>query len=332
MLRVASGLALGTSFIGLAIAMGLASHVGDREPKLGSAVSIGASDRDTSDEPLSSLPADVPRETARTQLGALLFADVRLSEHGRTSCKSCHDLKTNGATHGGFDPGDNGTSLPVDIPTVFNASLSFRRNWEGSPRTMAQLVARTFRVGSLMGVSPDPGLHRLRANALMRDQFRAIYGRKPDEAAVNDALVAFIATLVTPDARFDRWLDGDRQALTATELRGYARFKAVGCAACHQGVNVGGNLLEQQGVFRPVSTTRAALMRVPSLRNVAVTAPYFHNGSARTLPEAVRSMGRAQLDIFLNRTDADDIAAFLRTLTGTYRKQALTQATPGPAR
>lgn len=332
MFRLASGLALGTAFLGLTIAIGLATRAGVHDRRVDSASPLASVAKDNSDEPLSSLPEYVPAQTARTRLGALLFADVRVSEHGRTSCQSCHDLTTNGATGVRVDPGDDGTTLPVNTPTIFNSSFNFRRNWEGSPRTVMELVARTFRVGSLMGRSPDPGLRRLQADASFGVQFRAVYGRTPDEAGVNDALVAFVATLVTPESRFDRWLDGDEQALNVQERRGYARFKAVGCASCHQGINVGGNLLERHGIFRLGAGYNSGLLRVPSLRNVAVTQPYFHDGSARMLPDAIRSMGRAQLDILLNKNDAEDIAAFLRTLTGRYRHEELTQATSGTAR
>ncbi|MDF0487869.1 cytochrome c peroxidase [Sphingomonas sp. H39-1-10] len=282
------------------------------------------------DEPISPLPRTVPADTARIRLGAELFGDPRLSEHGRVSCASCHDLETNGATGDRVDRGDDGTASSYNTPTVFNAGLNFRRNWEGRPRTTAQLLNRIFRLGRLMGRSPEPGLRRLRADRAMSARFRAVYKRDPDEAAVSDALIAFMATLTTPDARFDRWLRGDAGALSAQEKRGYARFKAVGCASCHQGRNVGGNLLERHGIFHQSTINKPQLLRVPSLRNVAVTAPYFHDGQAKELPIAVRTMGRAQLDVLLSTRDASDIAAFLRTLTGQYRGRDLRQAAARP--
>jgi cytochrome c peroxidase len=332
MFRHAHGLALGTAFVGLAIAVVAATRTQVHERRIGlpqPTVSIVGS---SPDEPLSSLPLDAPEQTARTRLGALLFADARLSQHGRVSCSSCHDLTANGATGARVDRGDDGTSMAINTPTVFNSSLNFRRNWEGWPHTVTELVARTFRMGSLMGWTPAPGLHRLQLDQSMRAKFSAIYGRSPDEAAVNDALVSFMATLITPGARFDRWLRGDASALSTQERRGYARFKAVGCASCHQGVNVGGNLLERHGIYHPLATGRPQLLRVPSLRNVAVTGPYFHDGSALKLPVAVRSMGRAQLDVLLDTPDAEDIAAFLATLTGRYRNRDLKAPRPGSTR
>ncbi len=124
---------------------------------------------------------------------------------------------------------------------------------------------------------------------------------------------------MTPGGRFDRWLVGDAGALTAEERNGYGLFKSLGCVSCHQGVNVGGNLYERRGVFRPLARSGPAVLRVPSLRNVAMTAPYFHDGSAATLEQAVRRMAAAQLNQRMSDDQVEAIAAFLRTLTGLYR-------------
>ena len=125
---------------------------------------------------------------------------------------------------------------------------------------------------------------------------------------------------------FDRWLGGDAGALTVEERDGYGLFKSLGCASCHQGVNIGGNLFERQGVFRPLVPGKPEIVRVPSLRNVATTAPYFHDGSAPTLEEAVRKMAAAQLDRTLTDQQVDSLVAFLKTLTGTYRGVAVVGA------
>ncbi len=128
---------------------------------------------------------------------------------------------------------------------------------------------------------------------------------------------------MTPGSRFDAWLMGDDRALSTTELRGYRTFKALGCIACHQGVNVGGNLYQRSGVFHPLGRGPRVRLRVPSLRNVAATAPYFHNGSAPDLPTAVRAMGRAQLDRTLSEQEIQDITAFLGTLSGRRNGRAV---------
>jgi cytochrome c peroxidase len=145
------------------------------------------------------------------------------------------------------------------------------------------------------------------------------YGHGPDRESLLDALVTFEKSLVTPGSRFDRWLGGNMSALSDKEQDGYRLFKSLGCASCHQGVNVGGNLMERQGIFRELVVGKPAIVRVPSLRNVAMTAPYFHDGSAPTLQDAIRRMAAAQLDRTLSDQQVDSLVAFLKTLTGTYQ-------------
>jgi cytochrome c peroxidase len=329
MLRNRCVLTLCAAAVALASAVLTSVHAGARTEVTGQ---HGGEDQEGFDrsEPISPMPHLANVGTEQAKLGAQLFGDPRLSEHGKVSCASCHDLSTNGATGNRVDRGDDGSTSSYNTPSVFNAGRNFRRNWEGRPRTTGKLLARTYRLGRLMGLSPEPGLRRLRADRTLGAQFRRVYGSEPNEIAVTDALIAFMATLTTPDARFDRWLRGDASALTEQEKRGYVRFKAVGCASCHQGLNVGGNLLERHGIFHRRATEMPRLLRVPSLRNVAVTAPYFHDGRARELPIAVRTMGRAQLDVLLSMRDANDIAAFLMTLTGRYNGHELKRPAAGP--
>jgi cytochrome c peroxidase len=163
-------------------------------------------------------------------------------------------------------------------------------------------------------------------------QFREAYAREPDAAALLDAIATYERSLVTPGSRFDRWLAGEAEAITPLELAGYQSFKSLGCISCHQGVNVGGNLFQRHGIFHPLGSPEPVLLRVPGLRNVAATAPYFHDGSAKTLPEAVKMMGIAQLDRVLSEAQITAIVAFLNTLTGTYRGQQVRPAgaTPPP--
>ncbi|USI74909.1 cytochrome-c peroxidase [Sphingomonas morindae] len=268
--------------------------------------------------PIAPLPAPPPAALRdRVALGARLYGDPRLSASGRISCQSCHDLASNGATGARRDPGDNGAASPFNTPTVFNSALNFRFNWQGGMPTLPDVVAASLRNPHVMGGSA-PGLRRLRADRTLLLQARAAYRRDLDEAVLIDALSRYVRTLTTPGARFDRWLGGDRAALTAQEQRGWEMFQAVGCVSCHQGANIGGNLFERHGIFHPLAAGGPPVLRVPSLRNVAATAPYFHDGSAPTLAGAVRAMAYAQLDITLSERDVRDIVAFLGTLTGHY--------------
>jgi cytochrome c peroxidase len=209
---------------------------------------------------------------------------------------------------------------------VFNAALNFRLNWEGDLRTLESHVAQTLRNPQRMGSSLNEGLNKLHADPDLSKEFREAYGREMDGAELLGAIAAYERTLLTPGARFDRWLEGDSDAITAEELEGYGLFKSLGCVSCHQGVNVGGNMYQRHGIFHPLGSPKPEVVRVPSLRNVAVTPPYFHDGSAATLPQAVKTMAFAQLDRVLTDDQTNAIVAFLNTLTGTYQGRPLTPA------
>src|SRR4029453_2120904 len=142
----------------------------------------------------------------------------------------------------------------------------------------------------IMASSAHEVVRKLRDDPDAVRQFRDVYGREPDVAALLDAIASYERSLITPGSRFDRWLAGEVSAITPEELSGYQLFKSLGCISCHQGVNVGGNLFQRHGIFHPLGSAEPALVRVPSLRNVATTAPYFHDGSAATLSEAVKLM------------------------------------------
>lgn len=268
--------------------------------------------------PIGILPPPVMDERRRA-LGERLFADPRLSGDGSRSCASCHDLRTNGATGNRRDIGLDGLKLPLNTATVFNAALSFRLGWEGGARSLEAQAEALLRNPAIMGASPDIVLQRLAADPSVVAAFRDAYRRPPDKEALFDALATFQRSLVTPGSRFDRWLAGEAEAITPEEQAGYALFRGIGCVACHQGANVGGNLFQRHGIFHALATPEPQILRVPSLRNVAVTAPYFHDGSAATLEAAVRGMGLAQLNLVLDDGQIASIVAFLHTLTGNYR-------------
>lgn len=221
--------------------------------------------------------------------------------------------------------------MAFNTPTVFNVSLNFRLNWEGNFRSLEEGAEQSLRNPAIMASSPDEVVSKLRADPEAVTQFRDAYGREPDVAAVLDAIVTFERSLVTPGSRFDRWLKGEADAVTPEELSGYQVFKSLGCIACHQGVNVGGNLFQRHGIFHPLGSPEPEMLRVPSLRNVATTPPYFHDGSVPTLPEAVKAMGMAQLDRVLTEQQITAIVAFLNTLTGVYRDRVVRPPTVAPS-
>ena len=272
-----------------------------------------------SEEPITPIPSLPPIDPLKVRLGERLFGDPRLSRDNSRSCSSCHDLGSNGATKVSHDSGFDGSSLPLNTPTVFNAALSFRFGWEGKMRTIEADVKASLQNPQIMGADIAELAEKLDANSGLRREFMAAYGRSPDTKNVVDALVSFQRTLMTPGSRFDRWLAGDGGALSAEEQDGYRLFKSLGCVSCHQGVNIGGNLFQRHGIFHPLASPKPEILRVPSLRNVATTAPYFHDGSAATLDDAVRKMGMAQLNSTLTDQQVSAIVAYLQTLTGEYR-------------
>jgi cytochrome c peroxidase len=269
-------------------------------------------------EPISPLPMPAVADPRRIALGERLFADRRLSRDGSRSCMTCHDIRDNGASHQARDYSLDGKPLKLNTLTIFNAAASFRLSWTGSHRSFEEQARSSIESPRIMGSSMSEVSRKLNDDHEFRRLFELAYGRAPDDAAVLDAIAAYERTLLTPGSRFDRWLQGETMALSTTELHGYQLFKSLGCVSCHQGVNIGGNLLERHGIFHPLGSPEPVILRVPSLRNVATTAPYFHDGSAATLEDAVERMGYAQLNTLLQPDEIHDIVAFLRTLTGNF--------------
>jgi cytochrome c peroxidase len=297
------------------------------------------------DEPITPIrPAET--DAAKADLGRTLFHDVRLSQSDTMACASCHRLDGGGDDDRSHSLGADGKPLNYNSPTIFNAALNYRLNWRGNFRTLEEQNEAVLLDPRLMNTTWEELLSKLGADQGYVRAFNAVYGSGPARSHVLDALATFQRSLLTPEARFDRYLNGQRDAITVEEERGYQLFKSYGCIACHQGVNLGGNLLQRFGIFYdPFSqrerTTDADLgrfaitgnesdrhvFRVPSLRNVAVTAPYFHDGTAASLPEAVDIMARAQLGRDLPSPHLDLIVKFLGTLTGEYQGRSLAAET-----
>jgi cytochrome c peroxidase len=280
------------------------------------------------EEPITPVPLPPAADPLKLALGERLFADPRLSRDGSRTCSTCHDIGSNGGDRNRHEWAVNGSNATLNTGTVFNAALSFRLGWEGRFRTLEAQAEASLENPEAMGTTVTEVVGKLGADPAMTRQFSEAYGHGPDRASFLDAIATYERSLLTPGSRFDRWLGGDAAALSAEEHNGYQLFKAIGCVSCHQGVNVGGNLFERHGIFHPLASSKPEILRVPSLRNVATTPPYFHDGSTPTLHEAVRKMGAAQLDRILSDQQVEEIVAFLNTLTGTYRGIAVTTAPP----
>ena len=290
-------------------------------------------------EPLQPLPADAKLDARKVALGSKLFRDTRLARDNSVSCLSCHSFG-----HGGADPrprsvGAGGKVGAANSPSIFNAGHNFRQLWNGSIGSLEEQVDKVVQSPAVFDSKWDDVLAKLRADAALTAQAQAAY---PDEGltrrTVAEAIATYERSLARP-SRFDRWLRGDAGAIDAQELLGYQKFKAYGCVACHQGVNVGGNMYQRFGALSDYFKSRAAagqpltdadrgrfnvtqdaadlhVFKVPSLRNVALTAPYFHDGAAQTLEQAVDVMFRVQLGRTAPPQDKALIIGFLRTLSG----------------
>ena len=279
------------------------------------------------DEPISAIVAPAV-DPAKVTLGKVLFHDPRLSGDGKRSCATCHDTLSNGASGVRFNSSPSGEPLQFNTPTVFNATLNFRFNWEGNFSILQDHARSLIRNPDVMGGEMNKVVQILGSDPAIRELAKGAYGATLDENNLVDALATYQRSLVLVDSPFDRWLSGDKNALTEEQVRGYRRFREIGCATCHQGRNVGGNLYQRHGIFHPLASPDPPRVRVPSLRTVYYTPPYFHDGSAETLDQAIRAMGRAQLDVALDDSDVKSIEAFLKSLAGTYEGKTLRNATP----
>lgn len=288
------------------------------------------------------LPSAPRLNAAEVELGKTLFNDPILSRRQMLSCASCHNLKAGGTVALKRTIGYNRQMHEFNAPTVFNVGNNYRLGWRGKFTSLAVQNENVLLDRNLMANDWETLLPRLSANSFYRARFKAIYGKSPDRDSVLDALVVFQRSLVTPNAPFDRFLKGDVNAISQQQKRGYDVFKSYGCVSCHQGSNIGGNMFQIFGVFAPPEPAGHAappagilpwplagpnedreVFRVPSLRNVEVTAPYFHDGRASSLSEAVAIMGRSQLGRELAENDIAAIVEFLKSLTGDYNGERL---------
>lgn len=284
-----------------------------------------------SNEPITPVKPAVITNPAKVELGKKLFFDPRLSKSGFISCNSCHNLSMGGSDNLPTSIGHNWHEGPINSPTVLNSSMNIVQFWDGRAATLKEQAGGPIANPGEMGFTHDLAADVLRSIPQYREAFKSVYGNDNvniDE--ITDALAAFEETLVTPNAPFDRWLKGDKSAISPTALKGYELFKNTGCVACHNGEAVGGNSMQKMGLVEPYVTKNPAegiagltgkdadrmRFKVPTLRNVELTYPYFHDGAYWKLEDAVDVMARLQLGRKLNHEEVGQIVAFLKTLTG----------------
>lgn len=285
-------------------------------------------------EPISPLPGSVTYDRAKAAIGRQLFSDTILSKDRSVACVSCHSFDFGGADPRKVSVGIKGKKGNIQSPTVYNARYNFKQFWNGRADSLKAQAGGPIRNPIEMAMDSKLVEKRLNADTRYRELFRSVYGtsRITYDQAI-DTIVEFEKALVTPNSRFDRFLRGEIE-LMPMEAEGYRRFKAYGCVTCHNGINIGGNSFQKMGLFVPYHHNKSIedryavtkdehhknVYKVPTLRNIALTAPYFHDASAKTLEEAVQKMSHHNLGVELNKKDVETIVAFLKTLTGERPK------------
>ena len=332
-------------------------------------IGLVASSASLAFEMMQPLPAEVPVPAANPQserkiaLGRQLYFDTRLSLNGALSCNSCHDLSAGGADHRPVSTGAAGKPGRRNAPTLWNVAYQTVLYWDGRARSLEEQLRGHLLDETVMAL-PDAAEVATRLNKIpgYRAQFAGVFGERAGVSleTVAQALASYIRTLRTPDSAFDRYITGDERAMSASALRGLHSFREIGCMSCHFGVNFAGpapgpylkmgdgfyelfpnflgspydaayGLTEDTGRVQFSGDPGEKYMwRVPLLRNIALSAPYFHNGSVSTLSEAVRVMARVELKVNLKDEEVRDIVAFLESLTGDLPAQSLPRLPPTP--
>ena len=294
-------------------------------------------------EPIQPLPMSIELDPDRVALGNKLFHDPRLSGDDTISCATCHDLAKGGTDQAKSSTGIGGQVGPINSPTTFNSGFFVRQFWDGRAGTLEEQAAGPVHNPIEMGSNWEEVIPKLEKDKEYVEAFKSIYG---DEGITGDAIVDAIATfersLITPNSRFDQYLRGDEEALTAEEKEGWELFKASGCVACHVGQAMGSQSFERMGLKADYFAERGNVQevdnglsnftkkdadqhkfKVPTLRNIALTYPYFHDGQTIDLKDAVKIMSRYQEGSEFTDEEAGKVTAFLKTLTGEYNGQPL---------
>lgn len=288
-------------------------------------------------EPILPIPQKLHYDTAKAALGEKLFFDPILSRDYTISCATCHDFSKGGADAHNVSTGIHQQKGSMNAPTVLNSVFNFTQFWNGRAKNLTEQALGPIHNPIEMGLTPAESTLRLKGDPAYSDAFEKITGRRTITTNDIAAMIAeYEKTLITPNGKFDLYLRG-KGKLSTKEMEGYQLFKTLGCISCHNGVNVGGNSYQKMGAILAIERNaktddRYALthrerdknvFKVPTLRNIVLTAPYFHDGSAVTLREAINKMSYHNLGIKLSEREIDALLVFLNTLTGKLAEKEL---------
>lgn len=281
-------------------------------------------------------------DKAKVALGERLFSDKRLSGSGKMSCANCHSLESAGCDQKAFSVSDSMKETDCNTPTVFNAAYNFAQNWNAGAKNLKEHVQAHIVNERILNAQWATILTRLSQDQQFLTDFSGAYADGLSMANVADAIAAFEQTLLSPESRFDSYLKGDASALTKEEKSGLELFKKHNCVSCHLGPSLGGQSVEKFGIQKDYfvggavdepdnwgrfNVSRIAKdkfkFKVPNLRNIELSGPYFHDGSAKTLRDAVHVMSEFQIDKKLSDNEEILVCKFLRTLTGEFRGKRL---------
>ncbi len=289
------------------------------------------------DEPIQPLEPMTDINPGKALLGKQLFNDTRLSSTNSVSCASCHDLAKGGHDGMKVSIGVNGKTGNRNSPTVFNAAYNFRQLWDGKAKNLAAQANMALVNQDEMDLTWADIDKKLSSDEAYKKQFNTLYDGVIDKHSVTNAIAEYEKTLIAVNSPFDQYLKGNDQAVSDVQKQGYELFKSYGCSSCHQGKNVGGNMFQKFGVLKDISLRDGGsddlgrynitgnewdkyVFKVPSLRMVTQTAPYFHDGSVKTLQEAVDIMIEFQLGRTVPDEDRNAIIDFLGTLVGENKE------------
>jgi cytochrome c peroxidase len=289
-------------------------------------------------DPVQPLPEKVDLPAEKVAMGERMFHDKRLSADETLSCASCHDLGKGGCDQARTSKGIGGQFGGINSPTVFNSGANVRQFWDGRAADLVEQAAGPVENPIEMGAKWDDVVAKLNKDAALVAEFGKLYPDGLTKGAVLDCVATFEKSLVTPNSPFDRWLSGDENALDADAKKGYELFVARGCATCHVGESLGGQSFEKMGRAEDYFEARGNptdadkglegftkkegdrhKFKVPTLRNVALTFPWFHDGSQTDLAGAVKVMAKCELGTTLSDAEVAQVVKFLESLTGEFR-------------
>jgi len=282
-------------------------------------------------EPIEIIPPAKITAPEKVELGKMLYFEPRLSMSGYISCNSCHNLSMGGVDALPTSIGHNWQQGPINSPTVLNAEYGLAQFWDGRAKDLKEQAGGPIANPGEMGYTHELAVTTIASMPGYQVKFDAIYGENGVNIDnITDAIAEFEKILVTPNSPFDKYLQGDKQAITASTQLGYQLFKDKGCIACHNGPAVGGTMYMKMGLIKPFHTSNPAegritvtgkaadknFFKVPALRNIELTYPYFHDGSVWSLEEATNTMSDIQLGQKLSPKEVTQMVDFLKSLTG----------------